>query len=103
MSARHPWYGTARWQKLRLAQLRHEPTCRLCKQKHPPRITPATVADHITPHRGDHTLFWYGELQSLCDDCHNTTKQTIEKRGYDTRVDERGLPLDPNHPFRKRP
>lgn len=36
------------------------------------RITPATVADHIMPHRGDPELFWaWDNLQGLCERCHN--------------------------------
>jgi hypothetical protein len=43
-------------------------------------VTPATVADHITPHRGDHDLFWCGPLQSLCATHHSSDKQ-IEEHG----------------------
>jgi hypothetical protein len=35
----------------------------------------ATVADHIEPLKGDPVRFWYGELQSLCVDCHDVLKQ----------------------------
>jgi 5-methylcytosine-specific restriction endonuclease McrA len=41
---------------------------------------PATVADHVTPHRDDHGAFWFGELQSLCKSCHDVKKQRIEAR-----------------------
>src|SRR5262245_2256881 len=35
------------------------------------RVTPASVADHVTPHRGDYTAFRLGALRSLCAACHN--------------------------------
>src|SRR5260370_7768422 len=51
-----------------------EPLCRLCLEAG--RVTPATVADHVTPHRGDFTAFRLGELRSLCADCHNSLDGT---------------------------
>jgi hypothetical protein len=58
-------------------------------------VTPATICDHIEPHKGDVTKFWTGKLQSLCLDCHLVTKRQIEGYGYrlDTGFD--GWPLDP--------
>jgi 5-methylcytosine-specific restriction protein A len=37
------------------------------------RVTPATVVDHIIPHRGDPVLFWdrKGNWQGLCAPHHN--------------------------------
>lgn len=67
-----------RWQKRREDQLRKEPLCRYCQAEG--RVTPATVADHITPHRGDKELF-KGPLQSLCETCHSSVKQREEKEG----------------------
>jgi hypothetical protein len=61
------------------------------------RLTAATVADHIEPHRGDPVKFWKGELQSLCDTCHNAIKQVQEKTGVLRGSDIDGMPLDPNH------
>ena len=35
-------------------------------------LTPATVVDHIVPHRGDHRLFWDEQnWQPLCKACHD--------------------------------
>lgn len=74
------WYKTARWQRLRLDQLVAEPLCATCLKAG--RVTPATVADHPTPHRGDYDLFWNQPLQSLCDQapwrCHSRQKQREE-------------------------
>lgn len=38
-------------------------------------ITPATVCDHVEPHRGDTGKFWGGPFQSLCAPHHNREKQ----------------------------
>ena len=36
------------------------------------KLTPATVVDHIIPHRGDRKLFWdESNWQSLCERHHN--------------------------------
>jgi len=35
-------------------------------------VIPATVVDHIIPHRGDETLFWdESNWQALCKKCHD--------------------------------
>jgi 5-methylcytosine-specific restriction protein A len=60
-------------------QLLDEPLCRLHAKQG--RVAKATVADHVVPHRGDETLFWDGELQSLCGPCHNSVKQREERSG----------------------
>jgi 5-methylcytosine-specific restriction protein A len=64
-------YKTARWQRLRRRLLSEHPLCTLCKLQG--RITPATVADHIKPHKGNLELFWdEGNLQALCKSCHDS-------------------------------
>jgi 5-methylcytosine-specific restriction protein A len=63
-------YKTARWQRLRKRLLSEHPLCTLCKLQG--RITPATVADHIIPHKGNLELFWDEDnLQALCKPCHD--------------------------------
>jgi 5-methylcytosine-specific restriction endonuclease McrA len=89
-------YNKTRWRRIREAQLQREPLCRMCAQEG--RITPATVADHIEPHRGDMVAFWRGSLQSLCVGHHNAAKQRSEKRDYDNAIGPDGWPLDPRHP-----
>jgi 5-methylcytosine-specific restriction endonuclease McrA len=61
-------------------------------------VVPATVADHVTPHRGDPEAFWYGQLQSLCKQCHDTRKTADDLRGYTLDLDPLGWPTDPRHP-----
>ena len=41
---------------------------------------PATLVDHIIPHKGDQALFWdWRNWQSLCTPCHNRVKQRKER------------------------
>lgn len=49
---------------------------------HPGVIRPATLTDHIEPHKGDMELFWdQNNWQSSCDDCHNV-KTAREDGGF---------------------
>ena len=64
------------------------------------KLTPASVADHVVPHRGDPGLFMEGELQSLCAACHSRHKQSEERTGKVQGCDVSGVPLDPKHPWR---
>ena len=60
----------AEWRKARAAFLKRHPLCVECQKEG--RLTPATVVDHIVPHRGDQQLFWdEGNWQALCKGCHN--------------------------------
>lgn len=61
----------SRWRKARARFLRANPLCEKCKQQG--RLTPATVVDHVIPHRGDYHLFWdQGNWQALCKGCHDS-------------------------------
>lgn len=77
VKASRKWYNSKHWRIKRRRQLDAEPLCRMCLQED--RIEPATVADHITPHREDERLFWSGPLQSLCATCHSSAKQREER------------------------
>ena len=78
----HSWYSLPVWtDRLRPQQLLREPFCRECR-KHGLR-TPATVVDHIEPHRGDWSLFADEDnLQSLCKHCHDrkTAREMAQQR-----------------------
>jgi hypothetical protein len=65
------------------------------------RVTPATVCDHATPHKGNEVLFWSGPFTSLCATHHDSAKQQVENRGYSSEVDANGMPVDPSHPFNR--
>jgi len=92
-----PWYGLDRWRKRRAMQLQSDPLCRICRETFN-RLTPASIADHVIPHRGDAELFWYGELQSLCKPCHDGIKASIEKGGSPRLgCDRDGVPHGTSH------
>lgn len=58
-----------KWRKARTRFLRKHPLCVKCREQG--KLTPATVVDHIIPHRGDPALFWdENNWQPLCRDCH---------------------------------
>lgn len=81
--------------------LKQFPLCKLCIDVGV--TTPATVVDHVTPHRGSAVLFWdRSNWQSLCKHCHDSVKQRIERNGYDKTIGPDGFPVDPNHPFNRR-
>ena len=64
------------WRRRRALHLREEPLCRMCLVRG--EAIPATVADHIVPHRGDAALF-DGPIQSLCATCHSGAKAKDER------------------------
>ena len=60
----------SRWQKARKSFLQKHPLCVECYKAG--KLTPATVVDHIIPHRGDQKLFWdENNWQALCKECHD--------------------------------
>lgn len=71
-------YKTKHWQQLRQQVLNHQPLCVACLKAK--RITPATVVDHIKPHKGDEKLFYdMNNLQPLCKSCHD--RKTAKEDG----------------------
>jgi 5-methylcytosine-specific restriction enzyme A len=73
-------YSSPIWKRLRAAQLAREPLCRYCAEIG--ALTPATVADHVVPHRGRVEVFMDPDnLQSLCKQCHDSVKQQEERSG----------------------
>lgn len=102
MERRTKLYDRAAWKRLRLEQLRQEPLCAFCARAG--RLSPATVVDHVVPHKGDERLFFDPQnLASVCRHCHDGAKQQQEKRrfapGSLRGSDTRGIPLDPTHPW----
>ena len=64
-----------KWRSARRQFLKRNPLCADCMKAG--KVTPATVVDHIIPHRGDKKLFWDEKnWQPLCKDCHD------RKTGY---------------------
>ena len=63
------------WRQARADYLMRNPTCRKC-------AAPATVVDHIQPHKGNMALFWNpANWQPLCVSCHSRIKQSEDRRG----------------------
>ena len=55
--------------------MRRHPLCVECEKEG--RTTAAVVVDHITPHRGDQTLFWDEKnWQPLCQSHHSRKRKT---------------------------
>lgn len=103
-AAYHHLYKTAEWQRLRAGQLRLHPLCRMCLALQ--SMVPATVVDHVRPHRGDLALFRDPtNLQSLCKLCHNAHKQAQEHQadGLLRGAGHDGAPLDAAHPWHRAP
>jgi 5-methylcytosine-specific restriction protein A len=62
-------YGP-RWRRARAAFLAQHPLCAACQAQG--RVMPATVVDHLVPHRGAAVLFWdERNWQGLCKRCHD--------------------------------
>ena len=60
----------SRWRSARAVFLKKNPLCVKCREIG--KLTPATIVDHIIPHRGDPILFWdQSNWQPLCKDCHD--------------------------------
>ena len=90
-------YNTTAWKKLRKSKLRMDPMCACCKRVD--KLEHATRVDHIKPiNQGGDPWAW-DNLQSLCESCHNSTKQAQDKGGDGLMrgCDEHGRPLDPHH------
>jgi 5-methylcytosine-specific restriction protein A len=90
-------YNTALWLRRRKHQLEEHPYCKMCEEDGHTRV--ATIADHVIPHKGDRQLFFEGELQSLCKQHHDSSKQQIERKGFRNGFNDLGEPLDPKHPW----
>ena len=68
---------TWQWHKYSKNRLKQYPLCVYCERDK--RVTPATLTDHIKPHRGDYALFWdESNHASLCTACHSSKKQQEE-------------------------
>ncbi|MGY4876495.1 HNH endonuclease [Vreelandella aquamarina] len=94
-SAASRGYGY-KWQKAREEYLREHPLCVFCQRRG--KVTPASVVDHIVPHKGDLKLFWRrSNWQSLCKPCHDIDKQRLENGGVMPGCDADGMPADPHH------
>jgi 5-methylcytosine-specific restriction protein A len=62
-------YRTSAWRRLRRQVLQAEPLCRICKRDEG-RAVPAVVVDHIVPVKQGGSFWSIGNLQPLCNRCH---------------------------------
>jgi 5-methylcytosine-specific restriction protein A len=84
------------WRKARARFLRQFPLCRMCEQIG--RLVPATVVDHIIPHKGDQGLFWdAANWQPLCKPHHDSSKRLQEHGRGVPGCDVDGNPIDVTH------
>ena len=91
-SARARGYD-ARWDRASAAFKSTHPLCLGCKAVG--RITPATVVDHVDPHRGDMVKFWdQSNWQSSCKWHHDVVKKHLEWLFATGKVDVDALRLD---------
>lgn len=88
-------YKTARWQRIRAAQLAKHPVCARCRAKG--HITAATVCHHTDP-ESKKTDFFRGPFASLCATCHDGPTQSEEKLGFSREIGNDGWPVDERHP-----
>lgn len=69
---------SSQWQKARKQFLAKRPLCAECERIG--KLTPATVVDHIKPHRGDKVLFWdESNWQPLCKKCHDRKTRALDQ------------------------
>ena len=98
----HPLYKTPRWQRLREKVLRDQHHVCAWRERRPETCRlQAVEVDHIIRHQGDRSLFYdRSNLQGLCKSCHaaKTHDEVFRKRHG---ADEKGMPLDPNHPWNR--
>lgn len=102
------FYKTARWQRIRQAQLQAEPLCERCKAKG--FLVPASVVHHVDKaSKSTEAGFFAGPFMSLCAPCHDGAVQSEEatgrandRIGFIRDPDEDGWPSDPRHPANRR-
>lgn len=71
----HQLYNSVKWRKISKEFLAKYNVCVICGAK-------ATIADHITPHRGNEDLFYdTNNLQPMCWSCH-TRKTLAENNNF---------------------
>jgi len=75
----HSLYNSTLWRQTSKEFLKKYPNCFICGAK-------ATIADHITPHRGNIELFYNTDnLQPMCWKCHS--KKTLIENDFFSKGD----------------
>ena len=85
MSEWNHLYNNEKWRRFRVAYLNRNPLCVNCLKNN--KANPATVVDHIEPHKGDLELFWNSDnYQALCANCHSSWKQRKECNAHKPEI-----------------
>ncbi|MCO7739192.1 HNH endonuclease [Brucella intermedia] len=85
-------YKSAKWKRIREAQLQMQPLCEYCLQSE--IVEPATVVHHGEGgHKGDEKRFWTGPFVSLCKACHDRDGQREDLGQTVIRFDAEGWPI----------
>ena len=97
-SAYRMWYQQKVWKLAREMQLGKEPLCEWCAARGV--VTPATVVNHVIPHKGNWLLFIDPDNHaSVCKACHDGPIAEVERKGYNRDIGLDGWPTDPRHPY----
>ncbi|MFK7238635.1 HNH endonuclease [Acinetobacter baumannii] len=89
----------AEWKKHRDQFLLEHPLCVECRRKG--YVMPATVVDHIIPHKGDKDLFWNkSNWQPLCETHHNIKTASEDRGAWMPVVNKPVIDPDRMNPFK---
>ena len=78
------WYSCTKWKNARKNYLSENPLCVECLRDG--TLTPATIVDHIEPHKGNNELFWNrNNWQPLCKKCHDWKTNKFDG-GFGNRI-----------------
>lgn len=97
-------YGSPAWRYLRLkVKDRDVWLCQSCLRAGKEKMVGfRDPVHHKKPHNGNRDLFFdIDNLESICQSCHDSSMKIFEKSGYIPGCDINGLPIDPNHFWRK--
>jgi len=72
----------ARWRRYRTVFLKGHPLCECEDCKKNGWIIPATVVDHIIPHKGNYDLFWDPKNHQAMSKQHHDIKTASEDGGF---------------------
>lgn len=95
--AYRPLYKSKAWRNGRLVFLAQHPLCARCEAEG--RITPATVVNHVKPHKGNVALFYdWNNWEAVCKPHHDRDIQSEERTGFSKAIGLDGWPTDARHP-----
>ena len=73
-----PFYDKQRWRDLTISHRKEEPLCRKCKERG--IVTAGTLVDHIVPRLEGGDEWDEDNLQTLCDRCHQSKRQSEKNK-----------------------